>query len=62
MNKGKNFLISSILLLIGAICFAIVTYGHFYRGENNQGVLCLMATVLDLISCILNYNNYKKIK
>ena len=57
-NKKRN-LISSILMLIGAICFGIVTYANFYKGNNTLGYLCLIATICDIISCVLNYRNYK---
>jgi hypothetical protein len=60
MENKKNFLISSILMLIGAICFGIMTYAHFYMGHKSLGWLCLVATICDLISCILNYIKYKK--
>ena len=60
MENKKRSLISSILMLIGAICFGIMTYAHFYRGETTLGWLCLIATLLDIISSILNYKNYKK--
>ena len=57
-NKKKN-LISSILMLIGAICFEIMTYAHFYNGNTTLGCLCLVATICDIISCVLNYKVYK---
>lgn len=60
MNKKKNNLISAILMLIGAICFGIMTYAHFYRGNNILGCLCLIATICDIISGVLNYIHYKK--
>ena len=41
-------------MLIGAICFVIVTYGNFYRGNNELGYLSLIPTTCDIISCILN--------
>lgn len=60
MNDKKRFLTSAILMLIGAICFGIMTYANFYRGKNVLGWLCLIATICDIISCILNYIKYKK--
>ena len=60
MNDKKKFLTSAILMLIGAICFGIMTYANFYRGKNVLGWLCLIATICDIISCVLNYIKYKK--
>lgn len=60
MNDKKRFLTSAILMLIGAICFGIMTYANFYRGKNVLGWLCLIATICDIISCVLNYIKYKK--
>lgn len=60
MNDRKKFLISAILMLIAAACFGIMTYANFYRGKNTLGWLCLIATVLDIISSVLNYRNFKK--
>ncbi len=59
MDNKKRNLISSIMMLIGAICFGIVTYANFYNGKTTLGWLCLIATICDLISCVLNYRNYK---
>ena len=59
MNDKKRFLTSAILMLIGAICFGIMTYANFYKGNNTLGYLCLIATICDIISCVLNYRNYK---
>lgn len=59
MDNKKRNLVSSILMLIGAICFGIMTYAHFYRGNTAIGCLCLIATFCDIISCVLNYKNYK---
>lgn len=54
MKKEKNYLKSSILMLIGSICFGIVTYGHFYDNEYTMGIFCLVATLCDFISFIIN--------
>lgn len=59
MDNKKRNLISSIMMLIGAICFGIVTYANFYLGNTTLGCLCLIATICDIISCFLNYRNYK---
>ena len=60
MDNKKKYLTSAILMLIAAICFGIMTYANFYRGKNLLGWLCLIATICDIISSILNYRNYKK--
>ena len=59
MDEKKKFLVSSILMLIGAICFGIVTYANFYRGNIALGCLFLIATICDLISCVLYFRKYK---
>ena len=60
MENKKKSLTSSILMLIGAFCFGIMTYANFYGGKTILGWLCLVATICDVISSVLNYKNYKK--
>lgn len=61
MKKEKNYLLSAILMLVGTICFGIVTYAHFYENEYMLGILCLVATLCDFISFIINIVKYRKI-
>ena len=60
--KKDNYLVSALLMLIGSICFGIVTYGHFYRNNYMLFGLCLIATICDFISFILNFLKYNNNK
>lgn len=62
MKREKNYLISAILMLVGTICFGIVTYGHFYRNDNMLGILCLVVALCDFISFIVNIVKYRNNK
>ena len=59
MDNKKRVLISSILYLIGAICFAIVAYGNYYNGKIALGNLSVIAASCNIIAVVLNYKNYK---
>ena len=65
MNKymeNKRYLVNSILMLVGTICFGIVTYGYFYEKKYILGFLCLVPAVCDLISFVINVVKYKNSK
>lgn len=57
--ENKHYFVNAILMLIGAVCFGIVTYGNFYRNNILMGSLCLIATLCDLISFIMNLIKYR---
>lgn len=60
--KNKRYLVNSILLFVGTICFGIVTYGYFYEKNYMLGFLCLVATVCDFISFVINVIKHKNSK
>lgn len=60
MKKNTKIIISCAI--IAAICFAIVSYGHFYRGRIGLGILFTVLTLAQIVIAIINYNISKKIK
>ncbi len=51
-RNGKKVIVCSV---IGAICFGIVSYGHFYRGRIGLGVvLFLVLTFAQLVLAVMN--------
>lgn len=56
MNKAK---FSILCLLIAAVFFGIVTYGHFLRGDLTMGLLSLAATVFNVTATVLNIVIYR---
>lgn len=61
-KNDKNYLLAAILMLVGSLCFGIVTYGHFYENEYMMGILCLVATLCDFMSFIINIIKCRKNK
>lgn len=59
MRKNIKIIISCTI--IAAICFAIVSYGHFYRGRIGLGILFAVLTLAQIVMVIINYNISKKI-
>ena len=49
-------------MLIGTICFGIVTYGHFYRNNYAMGILCFIAALCDFAAFIINIVKYRNSK
>lgn len=56
MNKNK---LSTVCMSVGAICFAIVSYGNFYRGNIALAVVTLLATAMNVVSVILINAKFK---
>lgn len=50
-RNGKKVIVCSV---ISAICFGIVSYGHFYRGRIGLGVLFLVLTFAQLVLAVMN--------
>lgn len=61
-NKDKNNLTASILFFCAFICLLLSSYGHFYDGNKPLGYLCLITSILELISSIINYIKDRKKK
>lgn len=59
-RSNNNYLVSAILMLIGAICFGFATYANFHTNNTSQFFLFMAATICDIIACILNFVKYKK--
>ena len=49
-------------LIVAAICFGIVSYGHFYRGRVELGLIFAVLTVAQLTLAVMNYMIFKKNK
>ena len=41
--------------IVAAICFGIVSYGHFYRGRMELGWIFALLTVAQLALAVMNY-------
>lgn len=58
----KQFFIPACVLLVAAIGFGIVSYGYFYRGRIEFGLLFAILTIAQLVLAFTNYRIYKKNK
>lgn len=58
-RNGKKVIVCSV---IGAICFGIVSYGHFYRGRIGLGVTFLVLTIAQLVLAVMNCIISKKVE
>ncbi len=58
-REGKIVIGCSI---IAAVCFGIVSYGHFYRGRIELGWTFAILTAVQLVLAVMNYIISKKIK
>lgn len=47
--------------IVAAVCFGIVSYGHFYRGRMALGWVFALLTIAQLILALMNYIISKKI-
>ena len=59
MKKNAKVVIGCSI--VAAICFGIVSYGHFYRGRMGLGWLFAVLTVAQLALAVMNYSISKKI-
>ncbi|MGN1055060.1 MAG: hypothetical protein ACI4P1_07280 [Erysipelotrichaceae bacterium] len=56
MEKYKILLLCS---LVSAVCFAIVSYGYFYRQNYS---LCMIYSLLTFTQAFIAYSNYRRLK
>ena len=59
MKKNKTVVIGCSI--VAAICFGIVSYGHFYRGRMELGLLFALLTIAQLALAWTNCRIAKKI-
>ena len=58
MKKNKRFVIGCSMT--AAVCFGIVSYGHFYRGRIGFGWVFAILTIAQLALALTNYIIFKK--
>lgn len=58
----KNWKIADGCSTVAAICFGIVSYGHFYRGRIGVGWVFAILTIAQLVLALTNYLALKKNK
>ncbi|MGM9649840.1 MAG: hypothetical protein ACI3XY_07765 [Butyricicoccaceae bacterium] len=56
----KNRKKASVCSTVAAICFGIVSYGHFYRGRMELGWVFALLTIAQLALAVTNYIIFKK--
>lgn len=54
MRKKKNSKIVIGCSIVAAICFGIVSYGHFYRGRMELGWIFAILTAAQLVLTVMN--------
>ena len=59
MKKNKKVVIGCSI--VAAICFGIVSYGHFYRGRIELGWTFAVLTAVQLALAVMNVHLLKKI-
>lgn len=62
MRRKKNSKIVIGCSIVAAICFGIVSYGHFYRGRMALGWIFAILTAAQLALAVVNCILSKKIK
>lgn len=60
MKRNRN--IAVVCSIAAAICFGIVSYGHFYRGRMELGWVFALLTIAQLALALMNYIILKKNK
>ena len=53
MKKNRRFAVGCGVT--AAVCFGIVSYGHFYRGRMELGWTFAILTVAQLLLALMNY-------
>lgn len=53
MKKNRRFEVGCGVT--AAVCFGIVSYGHFYRGRMELGWTFAILTVAQLVLALMNY-------
>ena len=61
MKRKKNSKVAIGCNIVSAICFGIVSYGHFYRGRMEIGWIFVILTAAQLALAVMNYMISKKI-
>ena len=61
MKRKKNGKVVIGCSSVAAICFGIVSYGHFYRGRTELGWTFAILTAAQLVLAVMNYIISKKI-
>ena len=59
--EKKSFKVVIGCNIVSAICFRIVSYGHFYRGRLELGWIFAILTAAQLTLAVMNYINQRKI-
>lgn len=59
MKRNKRIVIGCSI--VSAICFGIVSYGHFYRGRMELGWTFAILTAAQLALAVMNVRLSKKI-
>ena len=59
MKENKKVVIGCSI--VAAICFGIVSYGHFYRGRIELGWTFAVLTAVQLALAVMNVRLLKKI-
>lgn len=62
MRRKTNSKIVIGCSIVAAICFGIVSYGHFYRGRMALGWIFAILTAAQLVLAAVNYILSKKLK
>ena len=55
MRSKRNSKVVIGCSIVAAICFGIVSYGHFYRGRMELGWIFALLTVAQLALAVMNY-------
>ena len=61
MKRKKNGKVVFGCSIFAAICFGIISYGHFYRGRMEPGWTFAILTVAQLALAVMNVRLSKKI-
>ncbi len=54
MGRKKNSKVVVWCSIVSAICFGIVSYGHFYRGRTELGWIFAVLTAAQLALAVMN--------
>ena len=58
MKKKKTVAVGCSI--VSAVCFGIVSYGHFYRGHMTLGWIFAILTAAQLALAVTNYRIFRK--
>lgn len=61
MRRNRNSKVAIGFGIIAAICFGIVSYGHFYRGRIELGWTFAILAAAQLTIAVMNVRLLKKI-